>query len=68
MDSPSESGTDAVNELAKSIVDRARAYSVDKTRDSPFALLAKENDIMWGGGMPDDTTVIVLRVVTGAHS
>ena len=25
-------------------------------RDSPFAVLAKENDIMWGGGMPDDTS------------
>lgn len=57
-----------MNELAKTLVDQARAYSVDKSRDSPFALLAKENDIMWGGGMPDDTTVIVLRVVTGGHS
>jgi hypothetical protein len=24
--------------------------SLDKNRDGPFALLAKENDIMWGGG------------------
>ena len=31
--------------------------------DSPFALLAKENDIMWSGGMPDDCTVIVAHVV-----
>ncbi len=31
--------------------------------DSPFALLAKDNDIMWGGGRPDDITVIVATVV-----
>ena len=23
----------------------------------------QENDIMWGGGMPDDTTVVVMRTV-----
>lgn len=50
------------DELAERLVRKAREYSVDKQRDSPFAILAKENDIMWGGGMPDDTTVIVGRV------
>ena len=49
--------------LAKEIVEKAREMSLDKNRDSPFALLAKENDIMWGGGMPDDTSVLVARVV-----
>lgn len=49
--------------LAKEIVEKAREMSLDKNRDGPFALLAKENDIMWGGGMPDDTTVVVARVV-----
>ena len=44
------------------VVLRARAASLDNTKDSPFAQLAKENDIMWGGGMPDDTTVIVARI------
>ena len=39
-----------------------------KNKDSPFALLAKENDIMWGGGMPDDTTVIVLRVINANYN
>jgi hypothetical protein len=53
---------DAMNVLAKRIVMKARELSLDKNRDSPFAVLAKENDIMWGGGMPDDTTVVVARV------
>ncbi|CAM9820794.1 unnamed protein product, partial [Hapterophycus canaliculatus] len=47
---------------------RARELSLDNTRDSPFALLAKENDIMWGGGMPDDITVVALRVINKADS
>ena len=25
-----------------------------------FKLLAKENDIMWGGGMPDDVSVVCM--------
>ena len=37
--------------------------SLDNSVDSPFALLAKDNDIMWGGGRPDDITVIVATVV-----
>lgn len=47
---------------------RARELSLDNTKDSPFALLAKENDIMWGGGMPDDITVVALRVINRAES
>jgi protein phosphatase PTC7 len=31
--------------------------------DSPFALLAKDNGILWSGGMPDDCTVVALRVI-----
>ena len=41
----------------------ARELSLDTDVDSPFAVLAKDNDICWGGGRPDDTTVIVARVV-----
>lgn len=51
-----------MQELAESLVRRARIASLDTTRDSPFAMLAKDNDIMWGGGMPDDTTVVVARI------
>ena len=47
--------------LAKRLAHRARELSLDTMIDSPFAILAKENDIMWGGGMPDDITVIAAR-------
>jgi len=52
-----------VDELAQKLVKRARENSLNPAIDSPFAILAKENDIMWSGGMPDDCTVIVLHVV-----
>ena len=45
------------------LASRAQELSLDSTVDSPFALLAKDNDILWGGGRPDDITVIVSRVV-----
>lgn len=50
--------------LAKRLVERSRELSLDTSRDSPFALLAKENDIMWGGGAPDDISLIIARVIT----
>ena len=53
---------DCTSKLAKRLVEKAREYSLDSSRDSPFALLAKENDIMWGGGMPDDTSVVCMRI------
>lgn len=49
--------------LADRLVERARTLSLDNSIDSPFALLAKDNDIMWSGGMPDDCTVIAIHVV-----
>ena len=59
---------DAMNALAKGLVEKARELSLDKSKDSPFALLAKDNDIMWSGGMPDDTTVLCARVYEKASS
>ncbi len=53
---------EAMNALAKDLVMKARDLSLDKTKDSPFAILAKDNDIMWSGGMPDDTTVLCARI------
>lgn len=49
--------------MCQKLVNRAYELSLDKSVDSPFARLAKENDIMWSGGMPDDITVIAARVV-----
>lgn len=50
-------------DLAYKLVTVSREFSLDRKRDGPFALLAKENDILWSGGMPDDTSVVVARVV-----
>lgn len=61
--SPNADSARIMKALAERLVNKARTLSLDKNRDSPFAILAKENDIMWGGGMPDDTTVVVGRVV-----
>mmetsp|Transcript_41000 Transcript_41000/g.94028 ORF Transcript_41000/g.94028 Transcript_41000/m.94028 type:complete len:269 (+) Transcript_41000:1-807(+) len=48
--------------LSRRIALRAQELSLDRTIDSPFAILAKDNDIMWGGGRPDDITVIACRI------
>ncbi|KAL3809917.1 hypothetical protein ACHAXA_005331, partial [Cyclostephanos tholiformis] len=53
----------SVSKLAERLCRKARENSLDNTTDSPFALLAKENDIMWSGGMPDDCTVLAMHVV-----
>ena len=53
---------DADLALAERLCEEARKRSLDDAVDSPFALLAKENDVMWGGGMPDDVTVVCLEV------
>ena len=36
--------------LAEELCKKARENSLDASVDSPFAILAKENDIMWSGG------------------
>ena len=59
---PHPKADEFLNLLAKDLCLKARTLSLDTKRDSPFALLAKENDIMWGGGMPDDTSIVVARV------
>lgn len=53
----------SIPKLSEMLCLKARENSLDNTIDSPFALLAKENDIMWSGGMPDDCTVIAMHVV-----
>lgn len=48
--------------MTKKLVQKAYDLSLDRSKDSPFARLAKENDLLWGGGMPDDITIIAARV------
>jgi protein phosphatase PTC7 len=40
----------SIPSLAETLCQKARENSLDSTLDSPFALLAKDNDIMWSGG------------------
>lgn len=50
--------------LADRLAKLARERSLDTSRDSPFALLAKENDVLWNlGGKPDDTAVVVTKIL-----
>jgi hypothetical protein len=54
-------------ELAQRLAHDAAAASVDRSRDGPFARVAKDNDVLWTkGGRPDDITVAIARVVGGA--
>jgi len=54
---------EAIPMLSTILCEKARENSLDSSIDSPFAILAKENDIMWSGGMPDDCTVVAMHVV-----
>jgi len=62
-ESMTQQSAERVQDLAEGLCEKARERSLDSVADSPFAILAKENDIMWSGGMPDDCTVIVAHVV-----
>ncbi len=45
--------------LSQTLLATAYDESYNRHRDSPFALLAKDNDVMWRfGGRPDDITVL----------
>mmetsp|Transcript_11765 Transcript_11765/g.20698 ORF Transcript_11765/g.20698 Transcript_11765/m.20698 type:complete len:647 (+) Transcript_11765:165-2105(+) len=66
-DSRTDISAQSIPKLADILCQKARENSLDNTIDSPFAMLAKENDIMWSGGMPDDCTVVAMHVV-GKHS
>eukprot|EP00934_Nitzschia_sp_Nitz4_P007346 Nitzschia sp. Nitz4//scaffold13_size275219//264513//266508//NITZ4_000930-RA/size275219-augustus-gene-0.245-mRNA-1//1//CDS//3329536182//7336//frame0 len=60
--SGSDISADDVTGLASKLCEVAREKSLDRSIDSPFAILAKDNDIMWSGGMPDDCTVVIAHV------
>jgi len=53
--------------LAHQLAMKARENSLDKTKDSPFAILAKENDIMWSGGMCEIVLVFCALVLLAAE-
>jgi len=54
----------AAPELALAIVESAQARALDTTRDSPFSLVAKQNDVAWSyGGRVDDITCLAVRVL-----
>lgn len=63
-DTPAAPGDeDAMHDLADRLVEYAYSMSLRRDRDSPFALLAKDNDILWSqGGRMDDITVVAARV------
>lgn len=42
--------SEKVGDFAKELCEKARENSIDNSKDSPFAMLAKDNDIMWSGG------------------
>lgn len=42
--------SEKVGGLANELCELARENSLDNSKDSPFAMLAKDNDIMWSGG------------------
>jgi protein phosphatase PTC7 len=54
---------ESITDLAETLLHKARENSLNDALDSPFAILAKENDIMWSGGMPDDCTILAMHVV-----
>lgn len=54
---------ETIDDLAQTLTETARMNSLDSSKDSPFAILAKENDIFWSGGMPDDCTVVAMHIV-----
>ena len=61
--SPAPAASAAVQALSQALADAALALSMDSSRDSPFAVLAKENDILWShGGRMDDITVVCAQV------
>lgn len=52
--------------MAKSIAKLAKKKSLSANTDTPFKREAFKAQKLWGGGKPDDITVIVAKV-TEAH-
>jgi hypothetical protein len=52
--------------MAKAIAKLAKKKSVCTNVDTPFRREAFKAQKMWGGGKPDDITVIVAKVVVAS--
>eukprot|EP01006_Ploeotia_vitrea_P049741 TRINITY_DN67371_c2_g2_i1.p1 TRINITY_DN67371_c2_g2~~TRINITY_DN67371_c2_g2_i1.p1 ORF type:complete len:678 (-),score=353.39 TRINITY_DN67371_c2_g2_i1:150-2183(-) len=50
------------HQVARQLAATAKDYSLDRMRDGPFAIMAKDNGTLWSGGRPDDITVLVAVV------
>lgn len=50
--------------MAKVISKLAKKKSLSNNSDTPFKREAAKAQKLWGGGKPDDITVIVARVTT----
>jgi len=48
--------------IAKDIAQKAYANSLKRNITTPFSKLAKQHNIVWSGGKPDDITVIVAKI------
>jgi serine/threonine protein phosphatase PrpC len=54
---------DSASHSALHIAQAAQDRAIDSSRDSPFSLLAKDNDVLWSaGGRLDDITVLCVKV------
>lgn len=63
LDGTTPPSSEDMEGLSKAIVMAARLASMDKSVESPFAVQAKDYDIIWNnGGKPDDTVVIISMV------
>jgi protein phosphatase PTC7 len=53
---------DVAQQCAEKLAKRSYELSFSKTIDCPFALAAKDTNILWSGGRKDDITVLVCFV------
>ena len=50
------------NDTAKALATEAELFSNDKSYLSPFSKKARENNLSYTGGKPDDITIIVAQI------
>lgn len=50
-------------DLAEELGELASARSIDENFVSPFMQAARQNNVKWSGGKPDDISVVTFKVV-----